>query len=138
MVGMRETDGSRRRQGVRSGEWCLERIADVLAPAGQLRRAVVELAAEDPAALSDEELLELAGELEGSQRRLDAVRMRVHAALEVRGATVAASGHTTAVWLGAEHGMAGSEARRRVRVANKVCRHLPLVAGAMGRGEVWS
>jgi hypothetical protein len=136
---MREADGSTLLDAVqvfrvrRTGPvWLPEPVM----PAVQLRAAVSELAEVDPGELSDSELVDLASALEGSQRRLDAARMRLHAALHARGATIDESGHTTKQWLGAEHSMSGSEAGRRVRVANKVCRHLPLVAEALAAGAV--
>ena len=136
---MRETDGSKLLE-----EWQSFRVrwaepvwlVDAVEPAVRLRGAVVDLSRVDTAELSDEELVDLAAGLEGSQRQLDAARLKLHAALDARGATIDKSGHTTKQWLKAEHGMAGSEAGRRVRVANKVCRHLPLVAEAAARGEI--
>ena len=110
--------------------------AEVAAAAWELGGVAERLSALDTAVLTDPELVEVTGRLEGAQRRLDAARMKLHAALETRGATVEESGQTTTQWLGAEQGLSGAEARRRVRVANKVCRHLPLVAEAMARGEV--
>ena len=110
--------------------------AEVALAAWQLGDVAERLSGLDTAVLTDPELVEVTGRLEGSQRRLDAARMRLHAALEARGATIDESGHTTKQWLGVEHGMAGSEAGRRVRVANKVCRHLPLVAEALADGVI--
>ena len=126
-------------EGLRPGRCDLLLIREPVEPArpaGRLRGAVRDLAGMDTAELWDDELIELAAALEDSQRLLDAARLKLHAALDARGATVEESGHTTTQWLGAEHGMAGSEARRRVRVANKVCRHLPLVAEALAAGEI--
>ena len=126
-------------EGLRPGRCDLLLVREPMepvAPAARLRGAVRDLAAVDAAELWDDELLQLAAELESSQRLLDAARLKLHAALEVRGATIDEFGHTTKQWLGAEHGMAGSEAGRRVRVANKVCRHLPLVAEALADGEI--
>ena len=136
---MRETDGSawfEERQIFRVRRVDPAWVPEVVAPAVRLRGAVAELAAVDTAGLSGAELVDLASSLEASQRLLDAARMRLHAALEGRGATVDESGHTTKQWLGVEHHMAGSEAGRRVRVANKVCRHLPLVAEALAEGVI--
>ena len=110
--------------------------AEVALAAWELGGVAQRLSGLDAAVLTDPELVDVTGRLEASQRRLDAARMKLHAALEARGATIDECGHTTRVWLGAEHAMAGSEAGRRVRVANKVCRHLPLVAEALARGEV--
>ena len=110
--------------------------ADVALAAWELTGVAERLAGLDPAVLTGPELLDVASRLESSQRQLDAARMKLHAALEARGATIEESGHTTTQWLGAEQGLSGSEARRRVRVANKVCRHLPLVAEALSAGEV--
>lgn len=96
-------------------------------------RAAAEL---DVAELSDEGLVSLAGEVERAQRFVDAARCVLHGALDARGATVEGSGHTTRTWLGAEHGLSLPELGRRVRVASKLHRHLPVVADALVAGEI--
>jgi hypothetical protein len=139
MFGMRESDGSAlldAMQVFRVRRTGPVELPEPVMPAVRLRAAVAELAALDTAQLSESELVDLASALEGSQRRLDAARMKLHAALEARGATIDECGHTTKQWLGAQHAMSGAEAGRRIRVANKVCRHLPLVAEALAGGEV--
>jgi hypothetical protein len=143
MVDMREVAGGterleRLRQGLAEREWSGEApgAAEVALAAWELDGVAERLAGLDPAVLTDPELVEVTSRLEVAQRRLDAARMRLHAALDARGATIDECGHTTKQWLGAEHSMSGSEAGRRVRVANKVCRHLPLVAEALAAGAV--
>jgi hypothetical protein len=143
MVGMRDVAGGvgvleQLREGLVERELSGEGpgAAEVALASWELGGVAERLAGLDPAVLSDPELVEVTSRLECAERRLDAARLKLHAALDARGATVDESGHTTKQWLGAQHGLAGAEAGRRIRVANKVCRHLPLVADALASGEV--
>lgn len=85
--------------------------------------------------LGDDALVELASQLERAQRFVDAARCSLHGALEARGATVS-EGHTTRTWLGAVHGLSVPELGRRVRVASRLRRDLPVIFEALAGGEI--
>ena len=95
-----------------------------------------QLTGVDVGACSDDELLELVRSMEAADRTIAAVRGHVLAELERRGTTEQTVGLVTRSWLASEFGLPKSECSRRVRVALRLRRTLPLVDQALADGRL--
>lgn len=88
-------------------------------------------------ALADEQGLCSAAKLiEDARRRLDAISVRVLAELDARDATDTTHGMTTGMWLAHQANLSARSMRTRVKVANKLRRHLPAARDALDSGRI--
>jgi hypothetical protein len=99
--------------------------------------AVAKLGVEDPAVLSDSELLAAGESLTTVLRSVSAIRARVVGAIDTRGSADIERGQPTAGWLADSTGEARRSAREAVRLA-RGCRRLPLVSEAWADGRLSS
>lgn len=90
----------------------------------------------DPAAASDDALVERVASIERRRTQLDAEEAAVLAELEARGTCDREFGLTTAGWLAREAGLPAPVARARVAVGKKLRSCFPVVAEALSSGRI--